>query len=95
MGLLPTVTKHLSARSQCPHNCAQTRTNAIAWNPMEPMNLTLASEDCNLYTYDMRRLQSALCVHKVFTPCSLFILAARCSSPVSDSTKHPLHGHMH
>ena len=32
---------------------------------MEPMNLTLASEDCNLYTYDMRRLQSALCVHKV------------------------------
>ncbi|KAK9838515.1 hypothetical protein WJX81_004545 [Elliptochloris bilobata] len=45
----------------------QTRTNAIAWNPMEPMNLTLASEDCNLYTYDMRRLQSALCVHKDFT----------------------------
>lgn len=43
----------------------QTRTNAIAWNPMEPMNMTVASEDCNLYTYDMRRLQSALCVHKV------------------------------
>ncbi len=31
---------------------------------MEPMNLTLASEDCNLYTYDLRRLQAALCVHK-------------------------------
>ena len=27
--------------------------------------MTVASEDCNLYTYDMRRLQSALCVHKV------------------------------
>ena len=47
---------------------------------MEPMNLTLASEDCNLYTYDMRRLQSALCVHKVLcsVPCPLSVRTALC-----------------
>jgi hypothetical protein len=45
----------------------QTRTNSVAWNPMEAFNFTAASEDCNLYTYDMRKLQSATCVHKVGT----------------------------
>ncbi|KAF6252435.1 WD40-repeat-containing domain protein [Scenedesmus sp. NREL 46B-D3] len=44
----------------------QTRSNAVAWNPMEAFNFTAASEDCNLYTYDMRKLQSAACVHKDF-----------------------------
>lgn len=44
----------------------QTKTNSIAWNPMEAFNFTAASEDCNLYTYDMRKLQSASCVHKDF-----------------------------
>ncbi|KAH7445269.1 hypothetical protein KP509_02G115500 [Ceratopteris richardii] len=42
----------------------QTRTNAIAWNPREAFNFTCANEDCNCYSYDMRKLQSALCVHK-------------------------------
>ena len=32
---------------------------------MEAFNFTVANEDCNLYTYDMRRLQSAACMHKV------------------------------
>lgn len=32
---------------------------------MEAFNFTAASEDCNLYTYDMRKLQTAACVHKV------------------------------
>lgn len=32
---------------------------------MEAFNFTVANEDCSLYTYDMRRLQSASCVHKV------------------------------
>jgi WD40 repeat protein len=45
----------------------QTRSNAVAWNPMEAFNFTAASEDCNLYTYDMRKLESATCVHKVGT----------------------------
>jgi WD repeat and SOF domain-containing protein 1 len=60
-GALRSTRRALRARRR---RGAQTRSNAIAWNPMEPMNLTLASEDCNLYTYDLRRLQAALCVHK-------------------------------
>eukprot|EP00922_Rhytidocystis_sp_ex-Travisia-forbesii_P053979 GHVS01080104.1.p1 GENE.GHVS01080104.1~~GHVS01080104.1.p1 ORF type:complete len:470 (+),score=53.46 GHVS01080104.1:1-1410(+) len=43
------------------------RSNAVAWNPMQPLNFTVANEDCNLYTFDMRRLDSALTMHKDFT----------------------------
>jgi sugar lactone lactonase YvrE len=43
----------------------QTRANSVAWNPMEAFNFTAASEDCNLYSYDMRKLASATCVHQV------------------------------
>jgi DDB1- and CUL4-associated factor 13 len=43
----------------------QTSSNAIAWNPMEPLNFVVANEDCNLYSYDMRRLDRATCVHEV------------------------------
>ncbi|KMZ64996.1 WD repeat and SOF1 domain-containing protein [Zostera marina] len=42
----------------------RTKTNAIAWNPMEPMNFTAANEDCNCYSYDYRKLSEAKCVHK-------------------------------
>ena len=45
----------------------QTRANSVAWNPMEAFNFTAASEDCNLYSYDMRKLASATCVHQVLT----------------------------
>lgn len=38
--------------------------NKVAWNPREPINFTLASEDFNLYTFDMRRLDHALMIHK-------------------------------
>lgn len=38
--------------------------NSVAWNPREPMNLTVACEDYNLYTFDMRKLSAALMVHK-------------------------------
>ncbi|KAK1302421.1 hypothetical protein QJS10_CPB12g00982 [Acorus calamus] len=41
-----------------------TKTNAIAWNPMEPMNFTAANEDCNSYSFDARKLDEAKCVHK-------------------------------
>lgn len=44
----------------------QTKANAICWNPMEPLNFVAANEDCNLYTYDMRRLDAALTVHQDF-----------------------------
>jgi WD repeat and SOF domain-containing protein 1 len=42
----------------------RTKTNSIAWNPMEPMNFTAANEDCNCYSYDCRKLDEARCVHK-------------------------------
>lgn len=32
---------------------------------MEAFNFTVANEDCCLYTYDMRKLAGASCVHKV------------------------------
>eukprot|EP00127_Corallochytrium_limacisporum_P003674 Clim_evm6s152 gene=Clim_evmTU6s152 len=40
------------------------RPNAICWNPMEAFNFTAACEDHNLYTFDMRKLDMALNVHK-------------------------------
>uniref|UniRef100_A0A1D1Y1F6 DDB1- and CUL4-associated factor 13 n=1 Tax=Anthurium amnicola TaxID=1678845 RepID=A0A1D1Y1F6_9ARAE len=42
----------------------KTKTNAISWNPMEPMNFTAANEDCNCYSYDARKLDEAKCVHQ-------------------------------
>lgn len=42
----------------------QTRTNAIAWNPREAFNFTCANEDSNCYSYDMRKLNASLCIHK-------------------------------
>lgn len=37
--------------------------NAIAWNPMEAFNFTVANEDSKLYTFDMRNLSVARSVH--------------------------------
>lgn len=39
------------------------RSNAIAWNPMEAYTFTIANEDYNLYSFDMRNLSRAACVH--------------------------------
>jgi WD repeat and SOF domain-containing protein 1 len=38
--------------------------NALAWNPREPFNYTVACEDSNAYTFDMRKLDVALMVHR-------------------------------
>ena len=40
------------------------RSNAMCWNPMEAFNFVVANEDHNLYTFDMRKMDSARCVHK-------------------------------
>ncbi|XP_014260761.1 DDB1- and CUL4-associated factor 13 [Cimex lectularius] len=40
------------------------RSNQLAWNPMEAYTYTVANEDYNLYTFDMRRLSSAVTIHK-------------------------------
>ncbi|XP_071109371.1 DDB1- and CUL4-associated factor 13-like [Haliotis cracherodii] len=37
--------------------------NAISWNPMEAFTFTVANEDCNLYTFDMRKLSMPLNFH--------------------------------
>ncbi|XP_043208786.1 DDB1- and CUL4-associated factor 13-like [Amphibalanus amphitrite] len=42
----------------------QLRSNVIAWNPMEAFVFTAANEDYNLYSWDMRRLQRPLLIHK-------------------------------
>ncbi|KAF3336702.1 DDB1- and CUL4-associated factor 13 isoform X1 [Carex littledalei] len=42
----------------------QTKTNSICWNPMEPINFTVANEDCNCYTFDARKLDEAKVVHR-------------------------------
>lgn len=41
----------------------KTRSNALCWNPQEPTYFTVANENSNLYTFDMRKLTHAVCVH--------------------------------
>lgn len=40
------------------------RANDISWSPIEPTVFALASEDHNMYTFDMRNLSSALQIYK-------------------------------
>ncbi|KAL3902019.1 MAG: hypothetical protein SGCHY_000129 [Lobulomycetales sp.] len=40
------------------------RSNAIAWNPMEAFNFTVANEDHNCYTFDMRNMARSINVLK-------------------------------
>lgn len=35
------------------------RANDISWSPLEPTTFAIASEDQNVYTFDMRNLSSA------------------------------------
>jgi len=39
------------------------RANALAWNPQSPMHFVIGNEDCNCYTFDMRKLNRAVNVH--------------------------------
>ena len=34
------------------------KTNAIAFNPMEPFNFSVANEDSNCYSFDMRKVRA-------------------------------------
>lgn len=40
------------------------RSNRLCWNPMAAFNFTVANEDYNLYTFDTRRLQNPIKIHK-------------------------------
>ena len=44
----------------------QNKSTKLSWNPMEAFNFTVANEDTNLYSFDMRKLTIATCVHKDF-----------------------------
>lgn len=37
--------------------------NSIAWNPMEAFHFSVANEDYNVYSFDMRRMKEAKSVH--------------------------------
>jgi WD repeat and SOF domain-containing protein 1 len=43
---------------------SQMRANDISWSPIEPTVFALASEDHNMYTFDMRNMSSALQIYK-------------------------------
>ncbi|RKO96639.1 hypothetical protein CXG81DRAFT_13775 [Caulochytrium protostelioides] len=49
----------LRAQSPISKTVMALHANAICWNPMEALNFTVASEDHNLYTFDMRRMNKA------------------------------------
>ena len=40
------------------------KSNSLAWNPLEPFNFTVANEDSNCYTFDMRKMNKASIIHK-------------------------------
>lgn len=42
----------------------QFRSNALAWSPTFPTSILLASEDHNLYTFDIRNLGSPTQIYK-------------------------------
>ncbi|KAL7068476.1 Sof1-like domain-containing protein [Cryptosporidium serpentis] len=47
--------------------------NAICWNPQQPLNFTVANDNSMLYTFDMRRLNSARFIYKGFVQAVLDI----------------------
>ena len=41
------------------------KSHALSWNPIEPINFTVGSDDGNAYTFDMRNMKEAKFIHKV------------------------------
>lgn len=37
---------------------------SLAFNPIEPINFTVANDDSNCYTFDLRRMERAKVIHK-------------------------------
>ena len=42
----------------------QMKSNSLSWNPMEPYYFTVANEDHNCYTFDMRKLEKSVNILK-------------------------------
>ncbi|KAE9404095.1 Sof1-domain-containing protein [Gymnopus androsaceus JB14] len=55
----------------------QMRANALSWSPTFPTNILLASEDHNLYTFDIRHLASPSMIYKAIVTSTLFTTDAR------------------
>jgi len=53
-------------RAQTPikKNQLKNKSGCICWNPMEPINFTVGNDDSNLYTFDMRKLDTVRKIHK-------------------------------
>jgi len=51
----------------------QMKCNALEWNPMEPMNFVVGNEDHNCYSFDMRNLSKATCIHRGHTSAVLSV----------------------
>eukprot|EP01054_Gregarina_sp_Poly1_P006151 Gregarina_sp_Poly_1__6150@NODE_324_length_9523_cov_66_749683_g276_i0_p4_GENE_NODE_324_length_9523_cov_66_749683_g276_i0NODE_324_length_9523_cov_66_749683_g276_i0_p4_ORF_typecomplete_len493_score56_72WD40/PF00400_32/0_00018WD40/PF00400_32/0_028WD40/PF00400_32/17WD40/PF00400_32/2e06WD40/PF00400_32/3_3e05WD40/PF00400_32/7_1e03ANAPC4_WD40/PF12894_7/0_0093ANAPC4_WD40/PF12894_7/0_00056ANAPC4_WD40/PF12894_7/9_2e05ANAPC4_WD40/PF12894_7/0_0026ANAPC4_WD40/PF12894_7/3_2e03Sof1/PF04158_14/9_7e21eIF2A/PF0866 len=49
------------------------RSNAACWNPQKPFNFTVANEDSNLYTFDIRKMNKAFRIHNGFVNAALDI----------------------
>jgi|TARA_B110000305_G_scaffold229628_1_gene280801 WD repeat and SOF domain-containing protein 1 len=45
-------------------NIMAMRPNCLEWNPMEPMNFVVGSEDHNCYSFDMRKMEKPIYIHK-------------------------------
>ena len=60
--------------------------NNLCWNPMEANNFTVANEDHNLYTFDMRKLERALNVYTdfFFDRALLYVVSTRFHEKLSD-----------
>lgn len=58
----------VDVRSKMPINkiFLKYRSNSLSWNNMNPKYFTIANEDTNLYTFDMRYLNQVYLMHKGF-----------------------------
>lgn len=40
------------------------KSQTLAWNPIEPLNVTIGNDDANAYTYDIRKMNQPSLIHK-------------------------------
>ena len=40
------------------------KSQCLAWNPIEPINVTIGNDDSNSYTFDIRKMDQAKVIHK-------------------------------
>ena len=40
------------------------KSQSFCWNPREPLNFTVANDDSNCYSFDMRKLSIIKYIHK-------------------------------